>query len=223
MNAQEMIKGGKAFSYLDIPMAPGSQIKTEAGSMASMASGIDLKSKINGGILRAFFLKFLGKESFFINTFTNQSQLTQQLVLTNRTPGEIVAANLQGETLFIQPGAYIASSPGINFSLRYAGFSSWMAGEGLFRLKISGKGVVWYGAFGAIVEKEVDGSYIVDSGHLLSYPSNMSLHLQLSGGLFSSFFSGEGFVLRLEGKGRIKLQTRSLDGLAGWLNPKFWG
>jgi uncharacterized protein (AIM24 family) len=40
--------------------------------------------------------------------------------------------------------------------------------------------------------------------------------------LFASFFSGEGFVTRVEGKGKIVLQSRSMDGLAGWLNPKLW-
>jgi len=48
------------------------------------------------------------------------------------------------------------------------------------------------------------------------------LRLQLAGGIFSSFFGGEGFVTRLEGKGRVVLQSRSLSGLASWINPKLW-
>ena len=32
----------------------------------------------------------------------------------------------------------------------------------------------------------------------------------------------EGLVTRLEGYGDCVLQTRSLSGLAGWLNPKLW-
>jgi uncharacterized protein (AIM24 family) len=43
----------------------------------------------------------------------------------------------------------------------------------------------------------------------------------LAGGIFSSLFGGEGLVLKLKGNGKIKLQTRSLGGLAGWLNPRF--
>jgi uncharacterized protein (AIM24 family) len=34
---------------------------------------------------------------------------------------------------------------------------------------------------------------------------------------------GEGLVTRVCGKGRIVIQTRSLTGLTGWLNPKLWG
>ena len=72
------------------------------------------------------------------------------------------------------------------------------------------------------IETDLDGEYIVDSGHLLSYPKNIKLRIKMAGGIFSSFFSGEGLVLRLEGKGKIQLQTRSIGGVAGWLNPKFY-
>jgi uncharacterized protein (AIM24 family) len=42
--------------------------------------------------------------------------------------------------------------------------------------------------------------------------------LGLAAGLFSSFFSGEGLVLRLRGPGRVYLQSRSLEALASWVN-----
>ena len=46
----------------------------------------------------------------------------------------------------------------------------------------------------------------------------MKLKIQLAGGLFSSLFSGEGLVTRIEGKGKIWIQTRSMVGLAAWTN-----
>lgn len=217
------IKGGASFSNIHLELSSGEKIITESGAMASMDSGIDLRSKTNGGFFRAFFMKFLGAESFFINTFTNTKSTNQNIVLTKPSPGQIISTDLSnGQELFIQPGAFIACTPKVNFSLRWAGFSSFIAKEGLFRLSIQGPGTVWYGAFGSIIEKEVNGSYIVDTGHLLSYPKTITLKIQLAGGIFSSFFSGEGFVARLEGKGTIKIQTRSIGGLAGWLNPRFW-
>lgn len=216
------ILGGKSFSFLKVILPAGKSITTESGAMASMDKGIDLRSKLNGGFLKAILIKLLGKETIFINTFKNESQNDQTLYITQSTPGEIVCAELKDENLFIQPGAYIASTPGIKFSLRWAGFSSFFAREGLFRIQISGRGKVWYGSFGAVIEKEVHGEYIVDSGHLLSYPPNMELKIKLSGSIFSSLVGGEGLVLKLIGNGKIKLQTRSIGGLAGWLNPRFW-
>jgi len=64
----------------------------------------------------------------------------------------------------------------------------------------------------------VKGSYIVDTAHLVSYDRNLKLKTQLSGDLISSLTSGEGFVTRIEGNGKIILQTRSMHGLTGWIN-----
>ena len=110
----------------------------------------------------------------------------------------------------------------MSLGIKWAGLKSWFAREGLFKLTVSGQGTVWYGAYGGLLEKEVDGDYIVDTSHLVAYEPQMKLNIQLSGGLFSSFFGGEGFVTRLEGKGKIIIQTRSLSGLADWINPRLW-
>jgi uncharacterized protein (AIM24 family) len=80
--------------------------------------------------------------------------------------------------------------------------------------------MVWYGAYGSLIDKEIDGEYIVDTSHLVGYTPGIGLKLQLAGGIFSSLFGGEGLVTRVVGKGRIVIQTRSLSGLASWINPK---
>ena len=93
-----------------------------------------------------------------------------------------------------------------------------IGGEGLFRLKITGSGKVVYGAYGGLIDREVDGELIVDTSHLVSYPKGFTIKTQLSGGIISSFTSGEGFVMRIKGKGKVVLQTRSIGGLAKWVN-----
>lgn len=215
------IKGGSSFSYIEVQLNPGEGLLTESGAMASMDSGLGLRSKMNGGFFAGLLIKFLGKESFFVNLFSNQTKKPQTIMITKNVPGQIACVPLNNQVLFVQAGAFIAATSGINFKLSWAGFSSFFAGEGLFRLKISGTGLVWFGAYGAIVQREINGSYLVDTGHLLSYDRNIKLKIQLAGGIFSSFFGGEGFVLNLRGKGKITMQTRSLGGLAGWLNPRF--
>lgn len=215
--------GNAAFRYIKLLLSPGQTVITEPGAMASSDAGIALKAEVNGGFFQALVAKFLGGESFFINYFSNPTNKPQRLYLTQKTPGEIISRTLKGETFYVQPGAFIAQTEGVSRKVVWAGFASWIAREGLFRLAFEGHGTVWYGCYGAVVEKEVKGDFIVDSGHLLSYPPTISLKVQLAGGLFSSLLSGEGFVLKLSGSGKIQLQTRSLSGLAGWLNPRFWG
>jgi uncharacterized protein (TIGR00266 family) len=125
---------------------------------------------------------------------------------------------LKGQSLFLQAGAFIACDTSVSLSLSWAGVRSWLAREGLFRLKVSGQGRVWFGGYGGIVAKEVQGEYVVDSSHLVAYEPSIALRLGLSGGIGTSLLGGEGLVMRLRGPGRVYLQTRSIDALAAWVN-----
>jgi uncharacterized protein (TIGR00266 family) len=218
MNMQVEIKGGPAFSYLNVVLNPGESIVAESDAMSSMDASLDMNTRFNGGVLKGLARKFLGGESLFINEFKNSSGQEKQIQLVQPVPGEIKEVELNGSNLFVQPGAYVASTPGITLGLSWAGFRSFLAKEGLFRLKLGGRGKVWIGAYGALVEKTVSGEYLVDTSHLVAYEPQLKWKLQLAGGIFSSFFSGEGLVSRLEGKGKILIQTRSMHGLSGWAN-----
>ncbi|PCJ47295.1 MAG: TIGR00266 family protein [Moraxellaceae bacterium] len=216
------IKGGKAFSYIDVTLAPGETLTTESDAMSSMASDLDLKAQLNGGFVVGILRKFLGGETLFVSQFTNNTDGDRALTIVQPTPGEIKCVDLAGSMLYLQPGAFLACTDGVQLGLKWAGFTSFIAREGLFRMVVSGNGKVWYGAYGALLEKEIDGEYIVDTSHLVAYDPTITLKLQLAGGIFSSLFGGEGLVTRVEGKGKIVLQTRSISGLTSWLNPKFF-
>lgn len=214
------IKGGSAFGYLDVDLAPGETITAEADAMASMAASLDMRTRLNGGFFVALLRKFLGGETFFINRFNNPTQRALRLTLTQGYPGAMRCVELNNSALCLQPGAFIAATEGVRIGLRWAGLISWIAREGLFKIVIEGTGKVWYGAYGALLEREVDGEFIVDTAHLVAYDPRLKLKLQLAGGLFSSVFGGEGLVTRLEGRGKVVIQSRSLSGLTAWLNPK---
>jgi uncharacterized protein (TIGR00266 family) len=216
------IKGGEAFSYVEVELAPGDSLTTESDAMSSMDAAIDLTAHFNGGFIQGLLRKYLGGESLFISRFTNNTQQPRKLTVVQPTPGQITCRELKGETFYMQPGAFLACEEGVKLGLSFAGFTSFIAREGLFRMAVSGEGRVWFGAYGALLEQEIDGEYIVDTSHLVAYESDIKLNLQLAGGLFSSIFGGEGLVTRVSGKGKIIIQTRSLSGLASWLNPKFW-
>ena len=213
------IEGKPAFAHVHFNLAPQEALVTESDAMTSMDTQLTMTPKLNGGFFSALIRKFLGKESLFINTFRNPSTQNQRLTITQATPGDIVQVPMSGEGLYLQPGAYIASTLGVKVTTSWAGFGSFLGGEGLVRLKLEGQGNAWLGAYGAVVSKEIDGDYIVDSGHLLAYSPGITIHAQLSNGIFGSFFSGEGIVMRIKGRGKIYMQTRSLDGLASWLRP----
>ena len=216
------IKGGQAFSYLEVTLAPGETLITESDAMSTMDAALDLRAKFNGGLIKGLLRKYLGGESLFINHFTNNTSSERRMTVVQGTPGEVRHVQLKDDTFYVQPSAFLACTPGVTLGLEWAGLVSFIAREGLFRLKLSGTGDVFYGAYGALLEREIDGEYIVDTSHLVAYEPGIKLKLQLAGGIFSSLFGGEGLVTRVEGKGKIIIQTRSITGLAGWLNPKFW-
>lgn len=217
---QSEVIGGPAFARVQVDLAPGETVIAESDAMSSMDADVDVKAVPNGGWWGAAARKFLGGESFFINRFSNATQRTRRVTLVQPTPGDIRRIDLKGDSICLQKGSFLACTPGVTLRTRYAGISSFIAREGLFKLIASGEGSLWYGAYGGLIEKEIDGEYIVDSSHLVAWEPQMKLRIQLSGGLISSLTSGEGVVTRIEGKGRIVMQSRSLSGLVGWLNPK---
>ncbi|PPE72315.1 TIGR00266 family protein [Solimonas fluminis] len=218
------IEGRPAFAYLQLTLEPGESIVAESDAMASMSAELDLRTRLNGGFWRGLARKYLGGESLFINRFSNATQQPRTLTLVQPTPGDILCRELAaGETYYLQPGAFLAADESVTLGLKWAGLVSWIAREGLFKMAVTGPGRVWYGAYGALLERALDGETIVDTSHLVAYEPGVQLRLQLAGGIFSSIFGGEGLVTRLSGKGKYVIQTRSLSGLSGWINPKLWG
>lgn len=214
-----VIKGMPTFAHVVFELAPGETVVTESGAMVAMSKGLSLRTSLAGGFLQALLRRVFGKESAFINSFANGTNETQFLQLAPSFPGTIRELQLQNSTFYLEGGAYLCSTPGISIGVRWAGFRSMFAGEGLFRLQVSGTGTVWIAAFGAMVERNVQGQYLVDTGHLLAYEPSLKVELQFAGGIFSSFFGGEGLVARMRGQGRIITQTRSVSGFASFINP----
>ena len=209
-----------AFAAIFITLEPGDKITAEAGAMASMDSKITMKTEFSGGFFPALMRKFFGGESLFVNVFNNETGQPLNLVLTQSVIGDIEEIDLKGREICFQPGAYIAHTPGVKMGVRWAGFASWFAGEGLFKLKIGGRGKVFFGAYGGITRKTISGQFVVDNSHLVAYEPGIKMKIGLSGSLIGSVTSGEGFINRLSGNGDIYLQSRSISGLVGFLRPK---
>jgi uncharacterized protein (AIM24 family) len=79
---------------------------------------------------------------------------------------------------------------------------------------------VFFGGYGGITKREITKELIVDNSHLLAYSPNLKMSVGLSGGLISSITSGEGFVNRVQGRGVVYLQSRSVGGLVNFLRTK---
>ncbi len=212
------IRERPSFGHLRVKLASGESILAESGAMASMTKDISFKPRLNGGFLKGLARKVFAGETMFINEFTSNASGGGELILTQPWPGDVDVMTLDGTEIYLQPGAFLACEPSVNMELSFAGFSSMIAREGLFRMKLSGRGKVWFGAIGGIMVRQITDELVVDSGHLVAYDPSVNLSLGLPGGIFSSFFGGEGVIARVRGPGRIWLQSRTLDSIADWTN-----
>ncbi len=205
-----------SFANVLVKLEPGDKIIAEADAMASMSASVEMQTRWSGGMFGAILKRAFGGESMFVNEFSSPEPA--ELVLTQGMPGDIECLELKGTSLFLQPGAFLACEPGVSLSLSWAGWASFIGGEGLFRLKVSGNGRVWFSAYGGIFTREITDEYIVDTGHLVGYEPTINIRVGMAGGIFSSFFSGEGLVTKVRGPGRIYMQSRNFSGLTAWMN-----
>jgi len=213
------IKSSPDFAMIDFQLAEGESVIAESGAMVSMSANVQMKTEARGGILAAAKRKLLGGESLFQNTFT-AAQGPGRVQLAPGAPGDVVAYNLEpGRSIFIQSSAYLASTPDVNLDTKWGGARGFFSGMGMFLLKATGPGTVFVCSYGAIFQKQCEGSYIVDTSHIVAFQDTVQYSITKVGGLKSFFFGGEGLVARFQGQGTIFVQSRSPSSLATFLHP----
>ena len=209
-----------SYSLLKVDLAGGESICAEAGAMVSMSGGVEIQTAARGGIFGALKRSVLGGESFFMNTF-NASE-AGEVTFAPSLPGDVWAVELNGQTIYAQSGAYMASSPDIEVNTKWGGAKTFFSKEGFFLLRISGTGTVFLSSYGAIHEIALESGqrYTVDTGHMVAFDEGVGYSVRRVGGIKSTLFSGEGLVCELTGPGKIMIQTRSADAFLSWLIPQ---
>lgn len=216
------IQYSPAYSIAFATLSAGEVIKAESGAMVSHSAGLQMETKAEGGIMKGLKRSFLGGESFFINTFT-ASQDGDQLGLAPPLPGDMAHWPLNGQTVYLQSGSYVASSAGVDVDTGWGGAKTFFSSEGLIVLKVSGTGDLLLSAYGAIhsIDLAAGQSYIVDTGHMVGWSDGVQYEVsKAAGGWKSTLLGGEGLVCTLTGPGRIYLQTRSTTDFVNWLIPQ---
>jgi uncharacterized protein (TIGR00266 family) len=219
-----------SYSLAVVHLDKGEQIMAESGAMVSMSPTIKLEAKVSGGGFFGAVKSAVGGESIFRTTFRAEDG-PGELTLAPAAVGDITAVNLKGSRFFVQPGSYLAGDTGFNISVQ-GSLRGMLSGEGLFLLTVEGTGLLLLSSFGAIHAKELAAGeeYLVDTGHIVAFEAGVDYHLEKASGksqgvggflkgMVQSAMSGEGFVCRYRGPGRIYIQTRQLAGFANQLIP----
>lgn len=212
-----------SFALAIVNLQAGQSISAEAGAMVSMSSNIDLQSELKGGVFGAL-KRAVGGESAFVSTFTAQSG-AGEVTLAPGAPGDVVGIEMRNQTFMVQSSSYLAGDTSLVVDTKFGGAKSWIGGEGLFLLQVSGTGLLLVSSFGAIHRKTLrpGEQYVVDTGHLVAWEGQMQYQTRKAAksGFFRSFLSGEGLVAEFSGPGELLIQTRNLRAFAGLIKPFF--
>ena len=196
-----------------INLAPNEEIVAEAGAMVAMndyiTASTTLRKGKGGGIMGAA-KRFLGGESLFLSVFRCPPSDGGEILLAPKFLGDILHYQMAETGLVVQATSYMASGSDVNVDLGFQGFKSFFSGENIFWLQIDGQGDVLLSSFGGIYEKEVDGEYVVDTGHIVAFEKTLTFDIKKAGSSWiGSWLSGEGLVCRFKGTGKVFCQTHN--------------
>lgn len=210
-----------AFSTLRLDMAEGESIHAQPGSMQAMTPGfhIDVKAGLHMGGKRGMLggmRSLFGGENFFTVIYKAKRD-EQHLMLAPEQMGDIRAIEVTPDTgLKLARGAFLACSPELTFDLHNAGMQGVLATRGLFFLKTVGSGMLFLSSYGGIVEQNLaEGErFVLDNRNIVAFTDTMPFEsVVLTKSIKDSFLSGEGFVVRFTGPGKVIYQTRARPSL----------
>ena len=213
---QYRIQCQPSYSVLEMRLQPGEQVVTEAGAMVWMSDNLNVTTSARGGLLSGLKRSVGAGESFFQNTYEAEGG-AGLLGLAPGQPGDIVPYVLDQGELYLERGAYLASTPDVECDSNFQGLRG-LFNEGLFILRASGTGTVFFNSYGDIEEVAVNGSYVVDNGHAVAWEPTLEYELTKARRIRSFLFSDQ-LLMRFHGQGRLWVQSRNPRSLADWIYP----
>jgi uncharacterized protein (TIGR00266 family) len=204
---QVELRHSPSFAVVRLHLAPGEQFLGEAGVMVMQSFGVTVSSQMQGGFMSALKRSALGGESFFITTFTGHAQSPTWVDVAARLPGDATVIECRPDRpLVLTKGSWLAKLL--------------FGGEGGFVVHCTGQGKVVAGSFGALdlIELAPGQGFTIDTGHLVAYDDGMQVQLRkVAKGWIQTGKSGEGFVMDIQGPGRVWTQSRNANALVDWL------
>jgi len=220
---------GESMQMVEIELDPSETVIAEAGAMNYMEDGINFEAKmgdgsdVNQGFMGKLFSagkRMLTGESLFMTHFTNEGLGKKHVAFAAPFPGSVVAINLAeiGGEITCQKDSFLCAALGtkvdIAFNKRLG--SGFFGGEGFILQHLKGDGMVFVHAGGTVIEKELKGETLrLDTGCLVAFSSGIEYSIEMTKGLKSMFFGGEGlFLATLSGHGKVWIQSLPFSRLA---------
>ncbi|ORX91304.1 DUF124-domain-containing protein [Basidiobolus meristosporus CBS 931.73] len=198
---------------LRVDLPKGNLINSKGGSMVAMSPSIRLEGKFKRG-----FMLFASGDVMY--TTMAAADADGYIFLAPPILGDVYPIHLEGRPVIFGKHSYLAHTDGIQLSVKSQGiFKGFFSGEGLFTIKAEGEGVLFLYSLGAIhtIDLPSGEEIIIDNGHLVAWDETMDYKIEKASGFIASLTTGEGFVCRFKGPGRVYMQTRKPDDFTRWV------
>lgn len=226
---------GESIQIVEVELDPLETVIAEAGAMLFMEEGIAFEAKMGDGSnpsqgifdkLLSVGSRILTGESLFMTHFTNRGNRKARIGFSAPYPGTVIPVELSqcpGRELIVQKDGFLCAAFGtkvsITFNKRLG--SGLVGGEGFILQKLQGDGKAFVHAGGTVIERTLNNETLrVDTGCVVAFESQIGFDVQMSGGLRSMIFGGEGmFLATLQGTGKVWLQSMPIRKLVQALAP----
>ena len=215
--------------FLHCNLKQGDSIYCEANAMVMMEQNLELKGKLQGGIMQSLARRFASDESLF----------QQEIIATNGEGDCLLAPTLDGDMQIIEvgdkqynlsDGAFVAAQKSVEVKAeiqRNLGGAVFGDTGGFIIMKTQGVGQLVVSGFGSLFEIDVEpgNDVVIDNGHVVCWDSSLDYKLSLSiskkkgfmSNIINSVTSGEGMVLNFSGQGKVIICSRNRANYQGWI------
>ncbi|MGD2200543.1 MAG: TIGR00266 family protein [Candidatus Bathyarchaeota archaeon] len=214
------VKYDPSYAMLVVSLGAGERITGEAGAMTYMTPNIDVRTRRREkSILGTIGVSLFGGQSLFVNDYVAQGG-PGEIALAAGPVGDVNVMRVEpGRGFIVQKAAYLASTEDVDLDVKWEGFTKGLFGQGIFMVRVTGRGDLFINTFGAIDKHELElgEELVVDNFHLVAFSDSCDYKVQRIGGWKETILSGEGFITRIKGPGEVYLQTKNLREFVEWL------
>lgn len=216
--------------FLHASLARGESLYCESNAMVMMEDTLELKGRLQGGVVQSFLRRFANDESLFQQEIT-AARGAGDCLLSAALDGDMQIMEVGARQYTLSDGAFVAASSGVEVKAKMQNIAGAVFGQtgGFFVMHTSGQGQLVVSGAGTLFELEVtpDKDVIIDNGHVVCWDSGLQYSISASttggglvGNLVNSLTSGEGIVLRFSGSGKVVISSRNHDSFLAWVRAK---
>ena len=187
-------------SYLKVDFEKNEKIIIEKGCFISSTGEYEFENKVEAKSVKNILAKFLSDKSLVYNIFKAKENL--EMLFSAKDTAEIFSLEVSNnKPIMLVASLHFARTDGIK--IIPGGFKN------DFYVKTEGNGILFLKGYGKIIEKNInsDKPIYVDEDAVIAFEEKLNYE-SITGGMKKLLTSGEGFLCKFSGKGKLWIQTK---------------